>query len=227
MFNVAVVGATGAVGGTMLRVLEERGFPVTELRPLASERSRGPHPGVPRPAADRPPPERRQLRGHRHRPLLGRQLPRPRVRARGRRGRGRGDRQLERLPDGRRGPPGGARGQRGGPRGALRRGREPQLRRRPPGRGPQAAGRRRRPGARDRLELPVGERHRPGGGARAARADRGPAGRRRARARGVPPPDRVQRAAAHRHVRRERLHRRGAQGRRRDAQDARAARTSP
>ena len=41
MFKVAVVGATGAVGGTMLRVLEERGFPVTELRPLASSRSAG------------------------------------------------------------------------------------------------------------------------------------------------------------------------------------------
>ncbi|MBY0396033.1 MAG: aspartate-semialdehyde dehydrogenase, partial [Thermoleophilia bacterium] len=41
MFNVAVVGATGAVGSTMLRVLEERGFPVTELRPIASERSEG------------------------------------------------------------------------------------------------------------------------------------------------------------------------------------------
>jgi len=41
MFDVAVVGATGAVGGVMLRVLEERGFPVTELRPLASERSEG------------------------------------------------------------------------------------------------------------------------------------------------------------------------------------------
>ena len=41
MFNVAVVGATGAVGSTMLRVLEERGFPVSELRPLASERSAG------------------------------------------------------------------------------------------------------------------------------------------------------------------------------------------
>jgi aspartate-semialdehyde dehydrogenase len=36
-----VVGATGAVGGTMLRVLEERGFPVTELRPMASARSEG------------------------------------------------------------------------------------------------------------------------------------------------------------------------------------------
>jgi aspartate-semialdehyde dehydrogenase len=41
MFRVAVVGATGAVGGTMLRVLEERGFPVTELRALASARSTG------------------------------------------------------------------------------------------------------------------------------------------------------------------------------------------
>lgn len=41
MFNVAVVGATGAVGGVMLQVLEERGFPVTELRPLASARSAG------------------------------------------------------------------------------------------------------------------------------------------------------------------------------------------
>ena len=41
MFRVAVVGATGAVGGTMLRVLEERGFPVTELRALASARSAG------------------------------------------------------------------------------------------------------------------------------------------------------------------------------------------
>jgi len=41
MFDVALVGATGAVGATMLRVLEERGFPVTRLRPLASERSEG------------------------------------------------------------------------------------------------------------------------------------------------------------------------------------------
>lgn len=41
MFDVAVVGATGAVGSIMLRVLEERGFPVTKLRPLASARSAG------------------------------------------------------------------------------------------------------------------------------------------------------------------------------------------
>jgi len=39
--NVAVLGATGLVGRTFLRVLEERNFPVKELRPLASERSEG------------------------------------------------------------------------------------------------------------------------------------------------------------------------------------------
>jgi aspartate-semialdehyde dehydrogenase len=38
---VAVVGATGAVGQTTLRLLEERKFPVKELRPFASERSAG------------------------------------------------------------------------------------------------------------------------------------------------------------------------------------------
>lgn len=39
--RVAILGATGAVGRTMLRVLEERAFPVGEIVPLASERSRG------------------------------------------------------------------------------------------------------------------------------------------------------------------------------------------
>ena len=39
--NVAVVGATGAVGQTTLRILAERKFPVKDLRPLASERSVG------------------------------------------------------------------------------------------------------------------------------------------------------------------------------------------
>lgn len=39
--NVAVVGATGAVGEAMLALLEERGFPVGKLVPLASERSAG------------------------------------------------------------------------------------------------------------------------------------------------------------------------------------------
>ena len=40
-YTVAVVGATGAVGTEMLRVLEERRFPVGKLRLLASERSTG------------------------------------------------------------------------------------------------------------------------------------------------------------------------------------------
>lgn len=40
-FNVAVVGATGAVGNEMIKVLEERDFPVAKLRLLASERSLG------------------------------------------------------------------------------------------------------------------------------------------------------------------------------------------
>lgn len=39
--RVAVVGATGMVGGVMLQVLEERNFPVSELYPVASERSVG------------------------------------------------------------------------------------------------------------------------------------------------------------------------------------------
>ena len=41
MFKVAVVGATGLVGGTMLKILEERNFPVSELIPVASEKSVG------------------------------------------------------------------------------------------------------------------------------------------------------------------------------------------
>ena len=40
-WRVAVVGATGLVGETMIQVLEERKFPVRELFPLASQRSVG------------------------------------------------------------------------------------------------------------------------------------------------------------------------------------------
>lgn len=40
-YRVAVVGATGLVGETLLQILEERKFPVSELIPLASERSVG------------------------------------------------------------------------------------------------------------------------------------------------------------------------------------------
>ena len=40
-YRVGVVGATGAVGSTILEVVAERRFPVSELRPLASARSAG------------------------------------------------------------------------------------------------------------------------------------------------------------------------------------------
>ncbi|MEK9656069.1 MAG: hypothetical protein VW202_10220 [Halieaceae bacterium] len=39
--NVAVVGATGAVGEAMIEILESRDFPVDRLFPLASSRSAG------------------------------------------------------------------------------------------------------------------------------------------------------------------------------------------
>ncbi|MEE9424821.1 MAG: aspartate-semialdehyde dehydrogenase [Methylococcales bacterium] len=40
-YNVAVVGATGVVGETMLSILEQRDFPVNQVYPLASSRSAG------------------------------------------------------------------------------------------------------------------------------------------------------------------------------------------
>lgn len=41
VIDIAVVGATGAVGETLLSILEERNFPVGKLYPLASEKSAG------------------------------------------------------------------------------------------------------------------------------------------------------------------------------------------
>jgi aspartate-semialdehyde dehydrogenase len=40
-YSIAVAGATGVVGKEIIRVLEERDFPVGEIRLLASERSAG------------------------------------------------------------------------------------------------------------------------------------------------------------------------------------------
>ncbi|MBZ4642457.1 MAG: aspartate-semialdehyde dehydrogenase [Deferribacteres bacterium] len=40
-YNVAIAGATGAVGDTFLQILEERNFPIKNLRLLASKRSAG------------------------------------------------------------------------------------------------------------------------------------------------------------------------------------------
>jgi aspartate-semialdehyde dehydrogenase len=40
-YNIGIVGATGAVGQELLKILAERRFPVGEMRPLASARSAG------------------------------------------------------------------------------------------------------------------------------------------------------------------------------------------
>ncbi|MGB2692483.1 MAG: aspartate-semialdehyde dehydrogenase, partial [Thermodesulfobacteriota bacterium] len=40
-YNIAIVGASGAVGQEMMEILEQRNFPINELRLLASERSVG------------------------------------------------------------------------------------------------------------------------------------------------------------------------------------------
>ena len=40
-YNVSILGATGAVGGEFLKLIEERNFPFAELRLLASARSAG------------------------------------------------------------------------------------------------------------------------------------------------------------------------------------------
>ena len=39
--KIAIIGATGMVGKVMLKVLEERNFPISELIPVASEKSVG------------------------------------------------------------------------------------------------------------------------------------------------------------------------------------------
>ena len=40
-YNVGILGASGAVGREMIKVLEERNFPINELKLFASERSVG------------------------------------------------------------------------------------------------------------------------------------------------------------------------------------------
>ena len=42
-YNVAVVGATGAVGLEIIKILESRNFPVNHLRLFASDRFKGKH----------------------------------------------------------------------------------------------------------------------------------------------------------------------------------------
>lgn len=40
-YRIGILGASGAVGAEMIKILEERNFPIAELRPLASARSAG------------------------------------------------------------------------------------------------------------------------------------------------------------------------------------------
>ena len=225
-YRVGVVGATGAVGSTILEVLAERGFPVSELVPFASERSAGKQRGVRGRPGGVPPALRRDHPGPRSGALLGRRRGELRVGAAVcRRGRGRG-RQHQLLAD----ASGGA---------ARRRRDQPRCRRGPlgPDREPEllddAADDRPRPDrapGRDRadrdLDLSVGVRDRSAGRRRA----RGPGSRDPPRpgaagAIRLSAPDRVQRPAAGRVLQgRRRLHDRGAQADGRDAQDPRARR---
>ena len=39
-YNVAIVGATGAVGETLISILDQRNFPIENLYPLASDSSK-------------------------------------------------------------------------------------------------------------------------------------------------------------------------------------------
>ena len=80
--TVAVVGATGVVGRTMIQVLLEREFPVGELRLLASERSAGRMVSVEGQTLEVQARHRRRVRGRRHRPVLGRRRRLARARAR-------------------------------------------------------------------------------------------------------------------------------------------------
>ena len=69
MKSVAVVGASGAVGDVMIRLLEERKFPVGSIKFLASERSAGKTVDVPRRDLPDRAADARGVRGRRHRPV--------------------------------------------------------------------------------------------------------------------------------------------------------------
>ncbi len=227
MTRLAVLGATGAVGETLLKVLEEREFPLAELRLLASERSAGQTRRFRGEDVEVQLAGGRLVRRHRHRHLLGRRRPLAHVRtARGRRRRRR-DRQLLGLPHGCRRAAGRARGEPAGGVHPRRRDREPELLDDAARAGAEAAARRRRPRARDRLDLPGGLGHRPEGDRRAAPGGCERAARRRGERRGLRAPDRVQRAAVRRRAAgRRRLHGRGAEARQRVAQDPRHPRAA-
>ena len=51
-YNVAIIGATGAVGETLISILDQRNFPIENLYPLASKRSAGSKGFMPRKVMD-------------------------------------------------------------------------------------------------------------------------------------------------------------------------------
>ncbi len=111
MKNVAVVGASGAVGQRMIQLLEERSFPVESIIFLASAQERRSVGCLPRPVAPDSRALGRSLRWGRHRACRAHPQPSRGSGAPGRRaGRGR-RRQLERISHGARGPVSRARGQ--------------------------------------------------------------------------------------------------------------------
>ena len=160
-YRVGVVGATGAVGSTLLEVLAERAFPASEVVAVRLRALRRQAGAVRRRRARVPAARRRVDPGPRPGPLVGRRRGQRRVGAAAGRGRGGGRRQHELLAHAPRGAAGRQRGQ-------PRRGREPQRADRQPelldhaddgraGADP-APGRDR---ADRRLHLPVGLRDRP------------------------------------------------------------------
>ena len=158
--TVAVVGATGVVGGTMIRMLLEREFPVGELRLLASGRSAGRTVDVDGVAHTVQRGDPRGVRGRRHRAVQRRrrhvQGPGP---GGGPPGRDR-HRQLVRLADGPERPARRQPGQPRRPRGARGHHRQPELLDDAARAGPHGPARRRRAGAGRRGHLPGGQRHR-------------------------------------------------------------------
>ena len=223
--TVAVVGATGVVGRTMVQVLGERGFPVGELRLLASGRSAGRTVQVGGRTIEIREADRRGVRRRRHRPVQRRRGHLARPRAPGGRARRDRDRQLVRVADGAGRPARRQPGQPGRPRGARGHHRQPQLLDDAARAGAHGAARRGRASS-AWSSTPTSPC--PGTGADAIAELEGQI---RAHVAGepkhgerLPAPDRVQRAARDRRLPRQRLHEGGVEGRHREPQDPAPAR---
>jgi len=106
--RIAVVGVTGAVGQTTLKILEQRKFPVRDLKAYASERSVGKTVTF---AGESIPVQRAGADGFKDIDIAFLVRLRSDARVRTHRGQGRRyrDRQVERIPDGSRRSAGGAR----------------------------------------------------------------------------------------------------------------------